>query len=386
MRIHEIQEALRNLGLDGWLFFDHHRRDPLAYRVLQFEPAQQVTRRWYYLVPANGEPRGLVHKIEAGVLAPLPGEKRTYAGWSNQAEELRGLLAGLSRVAMQYSPKCAVPYVSNIDAGTMELVRDCGVEVVTSADLIQHFEARWSPAQYESHKHAGQLVDAIRKAAFHEVSTALRGGRTLTEFEVQQFIMLQFANHGMVTDHGPIVAVNANASNPHYSPSPDSSSPIRAGDLLLIDLWAKLAKPGSVYYDITWMGYCGTVAPDRMKNVFAAVTGARDAGIGVATSSGDLMGYQVDDATRGHLKALGLAEYFFHRTGHSLGEEVHGNGANMDNFETHDERRIIADTCFSIEPGVYLPEFGVRSEVNIFRTAAGGEVTGEIQKELISLL
>jgi Xaa-Pro aminopeptidase len=388
--IEAIQDALRAEGLDGWLFFDHHRRDPLAYRVLRFEPAQSVTRRWYYLVPAEGEPRKLVHKIEPNVLDALTGSETYYSGWRDQQVNLPALLSGCKRVAMQYSPNCAVPYVSNVDAGTVELVRGCGVEVITSANLIQIFEAVWSAAQYASHKQAGTLVDAIRRAAFVRVSEALRSGARVTEYEIQQFICDSFRSNELTYDHGPIVAVNGNASNPHYDPDRERSSEIRTGDLLLIDLWAKLDQPHAVYYDITWTGYCGTNPPQEMLDVFAAVTGARDAAVACVKSAVDagvpLAGFQVDDACRGFLRGRGLEEHFFHRTGHSIGEEVHGNGANMDNYETHDERLVIPGTCFSVEPGVYLPAFGIRSEVNVYRGQSSAEVTGEIQTELLRLL
>jgi Xaa-Pro aminopeptidase len=390
MNIAGIQAVLRDEGLDGWLFFDHHQRDPLAYRVLRLEPARSVTRRWYYLIPAEGEPRALVHRIEAGVLDPLPGAKFAYAGWREQREGLARLLAGCRRVAMQYSPQCAVPYVSNVDGGTLELVRECGVEVATSANLVQYFEARWGEEQYASHKEAQRKVDAIRRAAFERVSALLRAGERTTEYELQQFIRERFAEQGLVAGHGPIVAVNANASDPHYEPTRERTSEIFRGDLLLIDLWAKCGRPGAVYYDITWTGYCGGIPPEPMLNVFEAVAGARDAAVGLvqaaAAGGRELAGFEVDDAARGYLRERGLDGHFFHRTGHSIGEEVHGSGANMDNYETHDERRIIAGACFSIEPGVYLPEFGIRSEVNVFRSENAAEVTGEIQGELLRLM
>lgn len=390
MRLQEIQAALRAEGLDGWLFFDHHRRDPLAYRVLQFDAGPVISRRWYYLVPAEGEPRGLVHKIESHVLDELPGVKTPYAGWQQQTGALAELLRGVRTVAMQYSPKCAVPYVSNVDAGTVELVRQCGVEVKTSANLIQYFEARWSAEAYESHRKAGVRVDAIRRAAFERVASALRAGERITEHAVAQFIRANFSGHGLTTDHGPIVAVNANASDPHYEPSAQRNSEIRKGDLLLIDLWAKLDQPGAVYYDITWTGYCGSAPPPEMTNVFGVVAGARDAAVSAvqraAADGRELAGFEVDDAARGHIREHGFGDYFFHRTGHSIGEEVHGNGANMDNYETHDERKIIPGTCFSVEPGIYLPAFGIRSEVNVFRGETAAEVTGEIQTQLLSLL
>jgi Xaa-Pro aminopeptidase len=387
MRLSEIQHALREQGLDGWLFFDHHRRDPLTYRVLGFEPAHEPTRRWYYLVPAAGEPVKLVHRIEAGMLDALPGERRQYAGWETQRAGLAAMLAGCRRVAMQYSPRCGTPYVSMVDAGTMELVRETGVEVVTSADLVQYFEARWDQAKLDSHLEAGRRVDAVRRAAFDEIGAGLRAGRALTEWDIACFVRRGFERDGLITDHGPIVAVNAHASDPHYEPRESGSAAIRAGDVVLIDLWAKLKTPASVYYDITWTGYCGPAAPEAVRRVFEIVCGARDAAIArvrdAVVCGRPLRGFEVDDAARGYITARGFGEYFFHRTGHSIGQEVHGAGANMDNLETHDERRVIPWTCFSIEPGIYLPEFGIRSEVNVFAGEREARVTGEIQENLV---
>ncbi len=389
MRLEAMQEALRAQGLDGWLFFDHHGRDGLAYRILGFEPPRMPTRRWYYLVPVQGAPVKLAHRIEASMLDALPGEKRLYAGWQEQEQRLREMLAGLRRVAMQYSPRCAVPYIAMVDAGTVELVRSLGVEVASSAALVQQFEALWTPEQYASHKRAQAKVDRIRAAAFRLAEERLARRERTTEFEIKQFILNAFETEGLYTDHGPIVAVDAHASDPHYEPLAQGSAEIRPGCLLLIDLWAKLREPGAVYYDITWTAYCGAAPPDRMHEVFAAVAGARDAAVErvqrAAEEGEPLCGYQVDDAARGYLRERGLDAYFIHRTGHSIGEEVHGTGANMDNFETHDERPIVPGLCFSVEPGVYLPEFGIRSEVNVYRSETGAEVTGEVQRELLRL-
>ena len=388
MEIAKIQQELRAQKLDGWLFFDHHQRDPLAYRVLGL-PARMATRRWYYFIPAQGEPAGLEHRIERGMLGTLPGERIPYSSWTEQIAGLRKLLAGAHRVAMQYSPQCAIPYVAMVDAGTIELVRGTGVEVVSSAELIQAFEARWSAAALESHLEAGRRVDRVRAAAFDLIRERTHQGTPLQEFEVQRFIRDGFAKAGMVTDHGPIVGVNANASNPHYEPSEEITSPIRRGDFVLLDMWAKLDQPGAVYYDITWTGFCGDQPTDAMRNIFAVVTGARDAAIQRVTEAvaagRPLCGYEVDDAARGFIDARGFGAYFTHRTGHSIGQEVHGNGANMDNLETHDERRVSPWTCFSIEPGVYLPEFGVRSEINMFVGDRDARVTGEVQRELLLL-
>jgi Xaa-Pro aminopeptidase len=384
-RIAEIQAALIEEKVDGWLFFDHHQRDPLAYRVLKLAPGRTVTRRWYYYVPAKGEPRGLVHRIESGALAGLPGVVRQYSSWGEQLDGLGALLAGAKRVAMQYSPRCAVPYVSMVDAGTVELVRGTGVDVVSSANLIQQFEARWSQANLDSHLEAGKKVDAVRRDAFRLVGEKLRAGERIGEFEVKQFVRGEFARAGLVTDHGPIVGVNENASNPHYEPEADLSREIRKGDCLLIDMWAKEDSPDGVYYDITWTGYCGAEPPAEVQRVFEVVTGARDRAVRLVEqrAGGELHGFEVDDAARGYIREQGFGDYFVHRTGHSIGADVHGSGANMDNLETHDDRRVIPWTCFSVEPGVYLPKFGIRSEVNVFVGEDGARVTGEIQTKLV---
>jgi len=387
MRLEQIQAVLRGEGLDGWLFFDHHRRDPLAYRVLQFTPGSMVTRRWFYYIPANGEPRGLVHKIEAQTLAALPGKHSLYAGWSTLVDGLKTLLGGGHRVAMQYSPNCAVPYVAMVDAGTVELVRGLGVEVVTSANLIQFFESRWTEEQLMMHLDAARKVDAIRRQAFERVGARLRASERLTEWDMQQFILARFAEEGLTTDHGPDIAVNANASNPHYEPKQDASAEIKRGDLVLMDMWAKLDRPQAVFYDITWVGFCGAEPPAQVERVFTVVRDARDRAIArvkdAVREKRELRGFQVDDAAREHVRAQGFEEYFFHRTGHSIGTEVHGSGANMDNLETHDERRVIPWTCFSVEPGIYLPEFGIRSEVNVFVGDREARVTGEVQEKLV---
>lgn len=389
MNLAAIQEALRAEKLDGWLFFDHHQRDPLAYRVLSLKPPGPVTRRWYYFIPANGEPRGLMHRIEPEVLLGLPGRHDTYSSWGAQLEKLGVLLSGAKKVAMQYSPNCAIFTLSLVDAGTVELVRGCGVEVVSSANLIQEFEAKWTADQLETHLEAGRRVDKVRQAAFELIREKTRAGVDTNEYEVQQFVRSQFDAKGLVTDHGPIVGVNGNASNPHYEPSADIWKPIRRGDCVLIDLWAKLDQPDSVYYDITWTGFCGETPPAEYQKIFEVVTGGRNAAIAkvkAACSAGEpLQGFEVDDAAREHIHAAGYGEYFVHRTGHSIGSDVHGAGANMDNLETHDERRVSPWTCFSIEPGVYLPNFGVRSEINMFIEESGARVTGEMQEKLLLL-
>ncbi|MCU0782670.1 MAG: aminopeptidase P family protein [Verrucomicrobia bacterium] len=390
MNLDLIQHELQTAGLDGWLFFDHHERDPLAYRLLGLKSSGLVSRRWYYFLPARGEPRGLVHQVEPHVLDALPGAKLRYARWQEQETGLRQLLGGAKKVAMQYSPRCAVPYVANVDAGTIELIHSLGAEVVSSAELIQIFEAKWTPAQLEMHLEAGRRVDQIRREAFEHIHRVTRIGQPLDEYGVQQFVLRRFQERGLVTNHPPIVGANVNAADSHYAPPESGSAPIRRGDLVLLDLWAKLSdEPEAVYYDITWMAFCGDEVPERMRQAFAVVVGARDAGIRLVqeaiAASRPLRGFEVDDTVRGHIESCGLGRFIRHRTGHSIGREVHGVGANMDNFETHDERPVIPWTCFSIEPALYLPDFGVRTEINLFVEERGARVTGEMQMEFVRL-
>jgi Xaa-Pro aminopeptidase len=387
MKLADIQEQLRESNLDGWLFFDHHQRDPLAYRILGLGAKGHVSRRWYFFIPAKGEPRGLVHRIEARMLDELPGEKIRYSTWQEQAAGIEKLLGDARRIAMQYSPNCAIPYVSLVDAGTIELVRASGAEIVSSAELVQYFEARLDRDARESHFEAGRRVDPIRKAAFDLIRDKLRLGLGTTEIEVHDFVQSRFAAIGLVTESGPIVGVNAHAGDPHYEPSKESSAPIGRGDFVLLDMWAKLDQPGSVYYDITWTGFCGTEPPARIREVFEIVRDGRNAGIQAVKSAiqegRPIRGFEVDDATRNYIGSRGYAKAFVHRTGHSIGQEIHGSGANMDNFETHDERRIIPGLCFSIEPGIYLDDFGVRSEIDMFVDESSASVTGEMQDALV---
>jgi Xaa-Pro aminopeptidase len=319
----------------------------------------------------------------------LPGRIAQYSDWGGLAHGLREILGGAKRVAMQYSPNCAIPYVAMVDAGTVEAVRGLGVEVASSANLIQYFESKWTKEQLETHLEAGRRMDRIRAEAFETIGAKLRAGSRVTEWEVKQFLLDRFRQAGLVTDHGPDVAVNANASNPHYEPLQETCSEIKRGDLVLIDMWAKLDRPESVYYDITWTGYSGATPPQEIQKVFEIVREARDRAVkrvqNAVAAKRELRGYEVDDAAREYIRERGFAEYFFHRTGHSIGTEVHGTGANMDNLETHDERKIIPWTCFSIEPGIYLPAFGIRSEVNVFVDEGGARVTGEVQEEIVRI-
>ncbi len=386
MDIKRIQEALKREQVDGWLFFDHHVRDPLAYHVLGIKPAGHVSRRWYYYVPAAGEPRGLVHRVEPKMLDGTPGDKALYSSWREQEAGLRKLLSGAKRVAMQYSPRCAVPYVAMVDAGTVELVRECGADVVTSAELIQEFEAHVSEEQFHLHLEAGRRVDAIRDGAFRFIAERLANG--VDEVTVRDWILSEFRSAGLVTDSGPIVAVNGHAGDPHYEPKVETNAPLAPGDFVLLDMWAKLDQAHAVYYDITWVGACG-VASQRARDMFGIVRDARDKAVeavATAVAAGRVIrGFEVDDAARGHIVAAGYGDRFVHRTGHSIGESVHGSGANMDNLETHDVRRIGPGSLFSVEPGIYLQDFGVRSEVNVYVTPDRAETTGDVQKEIVHI-
>ena len=388
MNLPEIQAELRSRGIDAWLFFDHHLRDPLAYRVLGINQTH-VTRRWYYLIPANGTPRKLVHRIESKMLDILEGSKHVYSSWTEQTDAVRELLAGCHRVAMQYSPHCAIPYIANVDAGTIDLIRSFGVDVVSSAELIQYFEARLNETALQLHLEAGRKVDVIRSEAFHWISASVRSGEVINEWSAADFIRQRFAEAGLITDSGPIVGVDANAGDPHYEPTRETSRNIQRGSFVLLDMWAKLDRSEAIFYDITWTGYCGGTVPDRIQNVFQIVTRARNAAIAFvqnAVFAGQtIRGFEVDDVTRRVIRDAGFGDQFIHRTGHSIGVEVHANGANMDNLETHDDRVIIPWSCFSIEPGIYLEDFGVRSEVDLFVDATSARVTGEMQHSLVLL-
>ncbi len=365
-----VQSALRTAGLDGWLLYDFRGLNVLARRVLDISSDAILTRRWFYFVPAHGEPRKLVHQIEPHALDGVPGAARRYLRWQELEAEVQSLLSGCQRVAMEYVPRNANPYVSRVDAGTVELVRALGVEIVSSGDLIQQFEACWDDQQWAMHLEAATHTRSAYDVAFAFLAERVRRDGSVRETQVQQCILDHFARHGLVTDHPPICAVGPHSGDPHYAPGPNSDAPIRAGDFVLIDLWAKLDKPRAVYSDLTWTGFVGTEVPEKYETIFQIVARARDAAINrvrAAFAGGTtLRGWEVDQAARDTIEQAGYGSAFCHRTGHSIGQETHGNGANMDNLETHEERQVLPRTCFSVEPGIYLPEFGVRSEVNVF--------------------
>jgi len=385
-----IQAELRASKIDGWLFYDHHHRDPIANRVLGLGENGMTTRRWFYFIPSRGEPRKLVHRIEQRVLDALEGHQQVYSGWEELHKGLGKLLSGSTKIAMQYSPENNIPYIGLVDAGTVELLRKLKKKVITSANLVQKFEAAWTPEQLVSHLDAGTIVDQVRESAFQHAAARVRASEPITEYELQQWMLAKFRAGGLITAEPPIAAVQPNNANPHYEPTAALSRPIRAGDLLLLDMWAKLDRAGSVYYDITWIGYLGSRVPDAYAKIFRIVRDARDRAVEFVTESvargRTIHGWEVDNAARSLIRKAGYAKYFVHRTGHSIGQDVHGNGANMDSIETRDDRQIIPRTCFSVEPGIYLPEFGIRSEVNVYVGEREARVTGAIQGEVLPLL
>lgn len=390
--ISAMQQALKQNALDGWLFYYFKDNDPIALRILGLQSDHFVSRRWLYYVPANGSPIKLVHRIESDVLDDLPGERRIYVGWRQLEQEIGHLLKGSPKVAMQYSQRNSIPYVSRVDAGMVELVRSTGCEVVSSCDLVQLFEATWTAAQLDSHVEAVEGLKKIVFLAFDEVKRCINSEEPIDEHKLQQFIIKCFRSNGLITNSPPIVAVNEHSGSPHYLPTADNKSPIKEGDLLLLDIWArKTSEPENVYGDITWTGFVGKEVPKKHDEIFQIVRGARDAALNFVKESvknkKELYGWQVDDVARTYITERGYGDYFVHRTGHSIGTEVHGNGANIDNLETKDERRLIPCTAFSIEPGIYLKEFGIRSEIDVYISENDVIVAGEpIQTEIIPIL
>jgi Xaa-Pro aminopeptidase len=395
MNLQAIQAALRDAGHDGWLFYDHHHRDPIGERILGLDPKAHITRRWYYFVPAMGEPRKLVHRVEQGRLDALPGTKGLYSSWQELAAGLEAMLGDARLLAMQYSPNNAIMYVSMVDAGTIEFLRGLGKQIVSSADLVSQFEAVLTVEQIATHTVAQQAIDKILAEGWKEIGRRLRPPSSshhnegLTEFDHVQWLSKAMEREGLVWENGPNVSVNANASDSHYEPTADRSAPIKDGDFVLIDIWGRMNAPNSVFYDITWTGVVGREPTAREQLVFETVRNARDAAIAAveaAFAKGPaISGYEADDAARGVIRKAGFGEYFTHRTGHNIATDLHGPGAHLDNLETHDERLLLPNTCFSVEPGIYLPEFGVRSEVDMMTSATKAWVTGKIQTELIRI-
>ena len=385
-----VQRALVAERLDGWLLYDFHGSNPIAVQLTGLARSPHMTtRRWYYLIPANGEPRALVHAIEKHNLDHLPGSKTVYAGRQQLESGLAQLLGGTHRIAMEYSPKCAIPYISRVDAGTAEAVEALGVEIVSSGDLVQQFEAVWTPGQLASHHAASASLYRIKDRAFDWAGAALAAGRRQTEYDLQQAMAGWFRDEGLVSDAPPVVAVGGNAGNPHYMPLAASARTIDPDQVLLLDLWGKKTEPGAVFADITWVAVTSRQAPDEAAAAFRAVVDARDAAVRLvedaAADDRELRGWEVDRAARQVLEQQGYGNRILHRTGHSLGENVHGNGTHLDDYETHDDRRVLPGTGFTVEPGLYFDTFGVRTEINVYRGEREALVTGPRQMEIVTL-
>ena len=390
LSIPAVQGALREEGLDGWLLYDFHGSNPIARRLTGLDNGgKMTTRRWYYLIPVTGEPRKLMHAIEPYNLDHLPGAKTIYSRRETLESGLKTVLGGVKRVAMEYSPSNAIPYISRVDAGTVEAVRALGAEVVSSGDLVQRFEAVWSADALRTHRAASDALYRIKDRAFALVRDARRAGRPLTEIDVQRAMTGWFTEEGLVADAPPVVAAQENAGNPHYMPTAEQHRAIGDDEVLLLDLWGKLPGPGAVFADITWVGFTAASVPDKYVKAFNAARDGRDAAIALVktrvAAGREIRGFEVDRACRDVLEGAGYGTEFIHRTGHSLGTEVHGNGVHMDDFETHDERRLIPGTGFTIEPGVYTREFGVRTEINMSVGDRAAEVTGPLQTEFVLL-
>ena len=385
-----IQRALRAGGLDGWLLYDFHGSNPIAARLAGLTGgALMTTRRWYYLIPAEGHPRGIVHAIERHNLDALPGVRMVYASHEQLDSALSTILAGCTRIAMEYSPGCAIPYLSRVDAGTAEAVRQRGVDIISSGDLVQQFEASWNSAQLTSHRAASEALYRIKDLAFAAARLALQNRMPLTEYELQQQMVGWFDGEGLVSDSPPVVAIGANAGNPHYLPTPERSSTLVPNQVLLLDLWGKRRETGAVFADITWVGFTGEQIPEAPARAFEAIVTARDAAVALveeaARTGRDLRGWEVDRTARAVLEQAGFADHILHRTGHSLGEQVHGNGVHLDDYETHDDRRLLPGAGFTIEPGLYFDSFGVRTEINMFRGDREARVTGPRQAAIMTL-
>jgi Xaa-Pro aminopeptidase len=389
MKLDIIQSSLREVQLPAWLLYDFHGCNPIARHVAGLGPDRFATRRWFGLLPQVGEPVWLHHAIEAHLFTDLPGRRVPFVAYRELVEKLRDMLSGIDRVAMEYSPAGVIPYVSRVDAGTIEMVRSAGPQVVSSADLVQLCEARWSAEGLASHRRAAQGLREVLQATFQEVAASVSAGREPSEHAIQQFMLGQFRSRRLFADP-PIVAVNAHAGNPHYEVHEQGSAPIRRGDLLLLDLWCREEAEGSIWADITWMAYLGAKVPDRQREIWEIVAGARDAAVAYLKESvargKRVRGSEVDEVSREHVRARGYADRFLHRTGHSIGFEVHGNGCNIDSLETIDERHLIPRTGFSIEPGIYLADFGIRSEIDVYLDERSVEVTTAVQDQIVPLL
>jgi Xaa-Pro aminopeptidase len=392
MNLAAIQAALAAQKLDGWLFCDHHRRDATAYGILGLSGRQMASRRWFYWLPVAGEPVKLAHRVEPRMLDSLPGRQEHYLAWTELHQKLKAMVGGAKKIAMQYSPENNIPYIGLVDAGTVELIRSFGPTVVTSADLVQQFEATFGDEGLASHAWAGERVSRIKDEIFGSMASALHSGARVTEYEFKEQIVRRFEEEGLTCEgESPIVGFGDHPADPHFEPTQKNAYTLERGKTILLDLWARRHSPVGVYYDITWCAFAGDKPPAKYVEIFRVAREARDAAVLFVSRKLDagtpVHGYEVDDACRKIVKDAGYGDYFLHRTGHSIGTTVHGNGANIDNLETRDDRLIVPGTCFSIEPGIYLEGvMAVRTEVDVYVTTAGKtQIVGDVQRDLVLL-
>ena len=392
MQLKHIQDALREEKFDGWLFYDFRNQDPIAYRILGLDFNAHHTRRWYYFIPVSGTPHKIVSAVEPGALDSLPGEKHVYLSLKQKTSILSEILSPHPNITMNYSPMNDVPYVSMVDGGTLEFIRSFGCTIHSAQNLIQTFEGLVLEEAFETHRVVSPLMHSIMDKAFQEIGRRIHEGVTCREIDISQYIQNLYAENGLITIGCPEVAINVNAADPHYSPSTDGPS-MKLGDLVLIDSWAKLDQPGSIYYDHTWMAYIGEQIPDRIQAIWTVVKAGRDAAIAFErqklTQGEPCYGWEVDNVCRDVIEKAGFGEYFVHRTGHSIGQEVHGNAVHIDGLETKDTRRIVPYVLHSIEPGIYMSheKIGIRSEVDVYVDGSGQvSITGPVQNDIVKII
>ncbi len=384
--VERVQAALREMGLEGWLLFHFKEQNQIATSLLGLD---WTTRRSFVLVPAEGTPRALIHAIEGSSWRHWPWETESYSSWRELEEKLGKLVEGRRRLAMEVSPRSSVPYLDLVPSGALELVREAGVEPVSSGDLVSTFHAVWTPEQLRGHREAAAVVRDVAREAFERAAEAVRRGEPTTEGALAAWIRETLTARGLDQDPDCIVAIGPRAADAHYEPG-EVGEVIREGDVLLIDLWGKSA-PDAVWADQTWMGFLGSTVPDEVRTLWEAVRDARDAALRFlrerAAAGEPVRAFEVDDVSRGVIRERGYGEYFVHRTGHSIDTELHGSGPNLDNLETRDDRLLVPGVGFSVEPGIYIPDhMGIRSEVNVFWGPEGPEVTPDGYQDEIFLL
>lgn len=391
-KIFTVQQSISEAGWDGWLLYDFRNTNDLACRFLELPKGTLQTRRFFYWIPKTGNPIKVVHRIESHVLDHLPGEVREFSSYEELEKRLLPILSNASKIAMEYSPRNAIPTVSKVDAGTADLIRSFGVEIESSANLMQTYTSVWTPAQFDSHVAASVVLQSTIEKAWKHIAEALKANIFIDEADVQQLILREFASHQCVADDPPICAVNENSANPHYSPEKRTARQIKQGDYVLIDAWCKKNTAHSVYADITRIAVIAPEPTMKQQKIFDIVKAGRDAALDLLKKRRQakelIMGWEVDKICRDVIIKAGYGEYFTHRTGHNIGEKDHGDGANIDNFETKDFRSLLSGTCFSIEPGIYLPgEFGVRLEDDVYLNIddEGMHVTPGLQDKIFCI-